>query len=160
MRHLSFVACMAIVAGCSDTPKTLTDPVTTEAVKALDPKIGTVTITTMIDGKNAIGIELQKDPLTGGAIDWNSLAISGNKVAVALSSATSVARLDIDATSPANGGAHWAHIRYRIPVARGTYLERFAQAEATGAGESAAWLCEFYKKYSSARPAGQASPQC
>lgn len=99
----------------------------------------------------------------GGAQDWNSFASKVAYIGQHLLDRQDVARVRIKSI---NQNIDWAYAdieKKKLPQNfRGlTYLEfaSFANLEA-GTAQTGRWLCEFYKKYDSAKPGGKLPEGC
>lgn len=153
------------LAACSSGPTDFS--VSPEGIKSLSPAITDVSITPQVDPAQVyVEVKIKKDPYTGGAQDWNSVAADVRHLALPLFSKPAVARVRIAFKSPENKGIEWAVFFIRAADLPAnwrdlTYLEFFSQLDPLpGTLETRRWLCEFYGQYSSARPAGDKLNWC
>ncbi|WP_300434746.1 hypothetical protein [Zoogloea sp.] len=161
---LASLVIFALIA-CSSEPKDF--PVTKDGIKTISASIMNVSITPQIDPRQVyVDVTVKKDPLTGGAQDWNSVADEVHYLASRLFSKPEVARVRISFKSPENKGLEWAVFFIRqsdLPQGwRGmNYLQFFSVIDPMpGALDASRWLCEFYEKYSSAMPNGKRQINC
>lgn len=103
------------------------------------------------------------DTFWGGAQDWNSFSSKVSYIGQHLLERQDVARVRIESDTTASDGKPigWAYAdieKKKLPQNFNsfTYLEfsSFANFSA-GTAQANGWLCEFYKKYDSARPGGK-----
>jgi hypothetical protein len=165
MRRLWIALLTVLLSACSQAPKDFA--VTPEGIKSLSPSIAEVSITPQVDPSQVyVELRITKDPQTGGAQDWNSVAADTHYLATALFEKTAVARVRMAFKSPANNGLEWAVLFIRktdLPQGwRGmTYLQFFSELDPLpGALDASRWLCEFYEKYPSSMPDGKRSRHC
>lgn len=165
MRVLWIALLAVLLSACSQAPKDFA--VTPEGVKSLSPSIADVSITPQVDPSQVyVELRITKDPQTGGAQDWNSVAADVHHLATALLSKPAVARIRLAFKSPANNGAEWAVLFIRptdLPQGwRGmTYLQFFGALDPMpGSVEINRWLCEFYEKYPSSTSEGKRPRRC
>lgn len=153
------------LVGCSSDEQKDFD-LTEAGIKGLLPSIRKVEITPQIDPTLVyVQITMEKDPFTGGAQDWNSIAADVHGLSKRLLSKPAVIRARFEYISPQNGGKSWAAVQWRrkeIPENWKdlTYLQFFGLTDPLPAGlQTSGWLCEFYGKYESAAPA-RGTPMC
>lgn len=133
---------------------------TAERVKALSADIASVRAMN-IDQKNSayrIAIDINKDPVTGSAKDWNAVAIIILKLSKALLLKPKVHELNFTFWMTDSSDIDWARvsvIRDKLPPnwQRLTYQEFFALSDTKpGSVHSGHWLCDFYHQYDLAKP--------
>ncbi len=163
MKRIFLAVALTALVGCSaGDPKDF--EVTEAGIKGLATRIKKVEITPQLDpGLFYVQITMEKDPFTGGAQDWNSIASDVHSLSQRLLTKPSVTRARFEYVSPQNGGKAWAAVQWKrkdIPEnwKELTYLQFFGVADPLPSGmETARWLCEFYAKYESAAPSSIAS---
>lgn len=138
-----------------------------EWIKTLSPEVLSVSLTEQITrpGTYLVELDLATAVLWGGAQDWNSVAALVHHVGKALFSRPEPVRIHFAFRSVDNN-IDWARVfveHDRLPQnwPHLTYLEFFGFARtAPGTLQANGWLCEFFKKYESARPRLDKSPRC
>jgi hypothetical protein len=144
---------------------------TAEGIKTLSSDIQKVSLTAQITKKGKsdtflVDIELNKNPFTGGAQDWNSIATDVSNLSKRLFARPEAVRINFAFRSPDNNNIDWAHVFVtldKLPKgwAEITYLEFFSFVRPLpGTLQAGQWLCDFYKKYESAMPQGKLPPSC
>jgi hypothetical protein len=140
------------------TPESPTDfTLTEEGIKTLDSDINTVRLAV---SRNQIDIDIIKDPFTGGAQDWNSIANTTYRIGKKLLTKLEVKTVTLVWWSSGEKPIDWARVildREKIPTnwEELTYLQYFSSLKKLpGTVEAGQWLCDFYAKYESARPNG------
>lgn len=127
-----------------------------------------VKLTSQIDNDKTYlaDININKDPFTGGKNDWNMVAGEVSTYCKILLNNPSIVRLHFAFYSPENKNIDWAHVRVdrnKLPAKweNDSYLHFFSYIKPDpGTLQATQWLCDFYKKYGSARPNGQIPDFC
>lgn len=159
------VVFVAFLMGCSSgEPKDF--DVTEAGIKGLSPSIKKVKITPQIDPALVyVEMTIEKEPFTGSAQDWNSIAADVHHLSRSLLTKPMVTRARFEYVSPQNSGKAWAYVQWHrkdIPDNWNelTYLQFFSLVDPDGSYlQTMRWLCDFYKKYESAVPVS-GMPRC
>ena len=148
----------------TETAKTPTKTYTftPEGIKTLSPSITDVNFTPQSKPTNTvlIDIDINKDPFTGGAQDWNSIAGDAYELSKTLLKNPNTQKIHFTFRSPDNKNIDWARFfvdRDNLPEKWQaiTYLQFFSYSRPMpGTVEAGRWLCDFYGKYKSSRPYG------
>ncbi len=123
-------------------------------IKTLDSNINAVRLS---DSGSQIDIDVSKDPFTGGAQDWNSIANMTYSICNKLLSKQEVKTVTLVWWSSEDKPVDWARVileRDKLPAnwPELTYLQFFSGLKKLpGTVEAGRWLCEFYSKYESSR---------
>lgn len=159
MQHTILIMLTGLaLAACGSGDQPLSE-IRDDTVRALDSRITATSITPAASGLLNVEIILKNQPLVGGGQAWNSLASTSDHLLKATYPSGKINRLSVVAIAPDNGNLDWARVEYSRQDLGAqwmelTYLQRFATSKAKpGTQEAAAWLCEFYGSYESARPA-------
>lgn len=136
-------------------------------IKTLSPDIRNISFIDQYDPKGEsktkkllIEVEVNKDILTAGAQDWNSVAIDIHRFSAPLLAHHEPVRINYSFWSTDARPFDWARawvMRANLPTKWTdlTYLEFFSYVKAVPGNQQATTsLCEFYRKYTSARPGG------
>lgn len=148
-------------AQAQPSPATLT-----EYIKSLKHNATSVETIPRFDNPNKyfVRIEIAKDPLIGGASDWNGIAAEWKTLSIELLTRDDVWKLMASYKTTSN--IDWAHIQIEqngLPYnwQTLTYLEYFGASKANASSlQSVQWLCDFYQKFQSSRPLGQMPKNC
>lgn len=149
-------------SGCKESDSQIPSHLdfTIESVKALSADIATVRVEG-IDQKNSayrIAIDINKDPVTGGAQDWNSVAIMILKLSKVLLLKPKVHELNFTFWMTDSSATDWASVSVKQDKLPSnwqhlTYQEFFALSDTKpGSVHSGHWLCDFYQQYKLAKP--------
>lgn len=140
------------------TPQNDKERIIIESAKAGAATVENLTLTEQVDGGTyLVEMKLAADPITSGANDWNSVAQQSHRIAKALIPGKPVSRIHVAVYSPENKGVIWANIWVNSNNLsanwESSYLLFFKGVKADpGTTETTAWLCDFYRKYETARP--------
>lgn len=141
---------------------------TNEGIKGLSEDITNASISKnpKNDKNFIVEIDSNKNPFTGGAQDWNSIAMDSWRISKTLLT-YQVDKIDFVFRSPDNDNIDWARITIKandLPKnwQNLTYLQFFSYSNPIpGTLETSDWLCDFYKKYESAwRYYSEIPPPC
>jgi hypothetical protein len=114
----------------------------------------------------AVDIRIEKDPLFGGANEWNMISSSVFRYSKELLKQPAIYKIHYIFYSPQNQNIDWAHVwvdRDMLPSNWEdlTYHQFFSFIKPDPSHlQSIQWLCEYYEKYSSARPHGMIPDYC
>lgn len=168
IKRILIVASFApLLIGCEPSePKNF--DFTVEGIKTLSARIKAVTLTPQIKTKGTyfVQIDINKDPFTGGAQDWNSISSDVRYLSTILLSKPEVDRINFAFRSTENKNLDWAYVlvdREKLPQDWQdiTYHQFFGFSDPKGGTlQASQWLCDYYKKYESAQPHGHLPHFC
>ncbi|MDD5412675.1 MAG: hypothetical protein PHF31_14915 [Methylobacter sp.] len=157
-----------IFSGSNESAQTKDFAFTVDGIKSLSIDITSVYLTPQFNKPDTflVEIELNKNPFTGGAQDWNSISAEVFSLSKSLLAKQNTDKIHFVFRSPDNNNLDWARIfvdRKELPKdwENLTYLQFFGISRPLpGTLETGRWLCDFYKKYESSRPNGLTPDFC
>jgi hypothetical protein len=167
--HFLLIGVLAL-PGCNETtnqPPSNID-LTIESIKALSPEIADVHLV-VPDINNTVyrvEVDVNKDPATGGAQDWNAIAMMAYKISKALLPNPKIHEITFTFWMTDSSHVDWARVtvnKGQLPTdwQRLNYQEFFAlSTPIPGSVHSGHWLCDFYDTYRNIKPSGKLPSFC
>jgi hypothetical protein len=168
--HFLLIGVWLALPGCNETtnqPPSDTDLII-ESIKSLAPEIADAAL--VVSDKNnpayRAEIDINKDPATGGAQDWNAIAMTVYKISKVLLPNPKIHEITFTFWMTDSSHVDWARVtinKVQLPTdwQRLTYQEFFAlSTPLPGSVHSGHWLCDYYDTYRNIKPKGKLPSFC